>query len=238
MKWSYGVTTVPERIDTYLPTTLKSLSDGGFPEPRLFVDGIEDDTDYRSRFGLDVTSRFPQVNLFGSYVLSLWELYLREPFADRYVIFQDDLLCVRHLRNYLERCSFPNKGYWNLITHKVNYDMFTRRPGWYRSDQCGRGAVGLVFNRQGVIDLLTCPKIINRPTTAERDRAYRLVDAAVNGALGPLGYVEYVHEPSLLDHTGKVSTINPPRTEPTPNFPGTDFDASRLRLIPVTDLSY
>jgi hypothetical protein len=39
LDWSYGVTTVPERTDNLLQTSLASLAKSGFDLPRIFVDG-------------------------------------------------------------------------------------------------------------------------------------------------------------------------------------------------------
>src|SRR5689334_3053216 len=102
MEWSVGVTTVPARAGVMLPRTLASLAAGGFDRPRLFVDGSDDVQSWKAMFRLPASCRWPRVKPFGNWVLALWELWLREPDADRWAIFQDDLVCVRNLRPYLE----------------------------------------------------------------------------------------------------------------------------------------
>src|SRR5437870_5459108 len=111
MKWSYGVTTVPSRRSTLLPKTLQSLRAAGFGEPRLFIDGCKQDeaVGYSCQFRLPITARDPAVRPAGNWILSLWELYIREPVADRYAIFQDDLITYRNLRDYLEACKYPSQ---------------------------------------------------------------------------------------------------------------------------------
>jgi len=97
IKWSYGVTTVKQRLDDgTLERTLKSLALAGFDCPRLFLDGIKDVSPFE-KFGLEMTSRYPNVRRFGNWVLSMWELYLREPTATHYAIFQDDFVTYKGL---------------------------------------------------------------------------------------------------------------------------------------------
>src|SRR5690348_4917848 len=106
-RWSYGVTTVLERRDNLLPRTLKSLAAGGFDKPRLFVDGCPA-ASYYDGFGLEVTIRNPRIRTHPHWVLSLLELFGRDPTADRFALFQDDLVCYKNLRDYLGGCRYPD----------------------------------------------------------------------------------------------------------------------------------
>ncbi len=218
MKWSYGVMTVAERMTTTLPCTLASLRAGGFEEPRLFVDVplgvvVVDFPD-----GLLGVCRFPAVGVTANWILSMWELYLREPHADRYALFQDDLVCYRNLRQYLERSAFPRQGYQNLFTFSNANNLITEKSagvGWVRGAplnpgsemQCGRGALGLVFDRDGVVTLLSSRALAMKPQAADPRMAKRKIDGGVVTAMNLAGYSEYIHNPSLLQHTGRVSTI-------------------------------
>jgi len=106
ISWAYGVTTVPARAGELLPRTLRSLAAGGFDRPWLFVDDCRypfHDKDYE-RFGCPVTNRYPRVGAWGNWLLGLTELWIRSPGCDYYAMFQDDLVCVRGLREYLEQC--------------------------------------------------------------------------------------------------------------------------------------
>src|SRR5688572_18985973 len=100
MKWQFGLMTIPQRQHgALLGRTLRSLAAGGFPKPRLFVDGCDHVAAeaYRVVHGLEVTARHPKVGAFGNWWLALHELYLRDPHADRYAIAQDDLVVCRGL---------------------------------------------------------------------------------------------------------------------------------------------
>lgn len=254
LTWSYGVTAVSCRADTLLPVTLRSLAKGGFPTPHLFIDGctpLQAATEF-GHFDLSMTVRGGNpVRVAGNWVLSLYELYYRNPLADRYALFQDDLITYTGLRDYLES-FFPEKGYLNLYTMKSNVDYFAPhgpdgKPsvGWYRSNQWGKGAVALVFDRQGVVELLSSRHLAKRPSNREGkgsgDRWYRSVDGgiveAMNGSGNPApdngaGYAEYVHYPTLVQHTGHESSREEQKgARPQPmgvGFKGEGWDVRQL----------
>lgn len=256
MVWSYGVTTVPQRRDDgTLAKTLKSLAAAGFDRPRLFVDGAAGGFE---EFGLDVTYRWPLVRVFGNWVLSMWELYLRQPSADRYAIFQDDALFCSNLRPYLESCPLlggEGRNYLNLYTVAGNHllSVQQRQDGWFKANQLGKGALGLVFDNRGVRELLASRLMVDRPWDSPQF-GWRSVDGAVVEALCRSAqlergepYTEWCHRPSLCQHTGTRSVmdkrkwVNPtakegervPVTEHDPSHPvytwGPETDAPDFR---------
>lgn len=239
VRWAYGVTTVPARRDDLLPRTLASLRAAGFDRPRLFVDGCDDNpTSWVNEFGLEVTARTgPPVRTAGSWVLALWELYARDPSAHRFAVFQDDVLAYRNLRGYLDSLAIPEDGYWNLYTFPwvtgPGGSPGRQAPppaghpgGFYRSNQMGRGALGLVFGRQAVISLLGSGYMADRFQDAHR--GHRSVDGAVVTAMKRTGYTEWVHDPTLLQHTGEVSSMGNVRHPTADSWRGEGFDATEL----------
>ena len=254
------MTTVPQRRTDLCPATLASLAAGGFGgahRPWLFVDGCDDLQGWRRDYGADdpkgrvrgVTCRYPLVRAFASWVLAVTETFYRDPCADRYAVFQDDVEAVANLREYLETVPLEPKTYWNLYLGPWNENPreFGRGrqeplPPWLqngkgkgkafvglgRGDQRGRGAMALVFDRETVIELATSKYLINRPADVRSDgkcelnpRGYRLIDGGVVEALRALGYAELVHHPSLVRHVGVRSTVDRRGTVPhhDPNFP-------------------
>lgn len=258
LRWSYGVTTVPERRTSTLPRTLASLERAGFPNPRLFVDGDTESRDW-DRIGLEKTFRWPRMYAYPSWLLGVWELYLRNPNADRYAMFQDDLVTYRNLRRYLEVIPYPDPkppskhgpaahpGYLNLYTFPHNYDlcpMHGRYTGWFMSDQSGKGAVALVFSRTALVALLTNQAAIDRANAGSGDsnasrpntdapgtpvspnhkpiihltersynptdpkRQYKNIDGGVVDAMRLARWAEYVHAPTLVQHTGYISAVS------------------------------
>lgn len=224
-KWMYGVTTVPERIHDLLPTTLRSLAAAGFDSPRIFVDGAESDADYR-KFGCPVTTHWPKVRTAGTWILAAWELFLRDASATHYAIFQDDITICKGVREYMEKQPYTEKQYWNLCTYKENEDLSDGREGWYRSNQLGRGAQALVFTRPALVTLLNQPKVTGRLQHIKN--GWKSLDGTVMLAMKGAGVWEYVHAPSLVDHIGKVTTMDKKNNlaiiaGPT-TFPGCGFD--------------
>ncbi len=235
LKWSYGVTTVPARRMNLLPRTLASLKRAGFDQPRLFVDGDRDQLSWEKEFGLEVTMRWPRVRIFGAWMLAMGELYLREPMADRYAIFQDDLVTCKGLRRYLERSPYPDKGYLNLYTFQEINERIIRgkeRGRWYEAsctdpsrpwEQTGRGAVGLVFDNDAVVALLTSLHTITRPKSVGQT-GWRKVDGAIVSALNKAGWREYIHNPSLVQHMGGSHSTIGNHMKQALTFPGEMYD--------------
>jgi hypothetical protein len=208
--------------------------------------GDDDAPSWRREFGLEVTARSPAVLIHGAWVLALTETFIRDPQAERFCVFQDDILAVRNLRQYLERCPYPDgpanaarkPGYWNLYQSPSNAHIAPGGTGFYPSNQLGKGALALVFSREAVITLLSSRHLVERP--CDPHRGWRCVDGGIVDSFKKAGWAEYVHGPSLVVHTGKISTVDkrggrggkgrhvwPPYYDQT-TFPGTDFDALSL----------
>ena len=71
--------------------------------------------------------------------------------------------------------------------------------------QLGRGAVALVFSQEAVIKLLSSRYMQTRIMDAVK--GHRSIDGAVVSAMHLEGWTEYVHNPSLVQHTGEVSSM-------------------------------
>jgi len=228
--WAYGVTTVPKRFNDPLPRTLASLKKAGFDNPRLFIDGslecLQEEAD-----GCPRVLRSPSIKAYGNWILSLWELYVRQPNCDRYALFQDDIVLYPNLRHYLETFQYPQLGYWNLITYPSNSNdpTWDQGIGWQAAPrQKGKGAQALVFDNATVKLLLQQKRIVDKPSWAG-PRKHKSIDGVVSDALhGDCGYLEYVHNPSLVQHTGAISVMGNPPQPDAPTFKGEDFNALDL----------
>lgn len=227
-RYAYGITTVPTRRDDLFPRTLSSLKGAGFPSPRIFVDGDSDTESWRREFELEVTSHYPHIKTYGNWVLALGELYIRDPWADRFCIFQDDFVTYKNLRIYLDALEMPERGYWNLYTFPKNQIKSPSESyvGWYLSNQKGLGAVALIFSRDGVTTLLSAMHMIERPKDLQRGT--KAVDGGIVTAMNKAGWREYVHTPSLVQHTGFQSSMGNPKQALALSFRGENFDAADL----------
>jgi hypothetical protein len=213
--------TVPARRHDLLPRTLGSLAAAGFDKPRLFVDQCDRTTEaLYYDLGLECSFRWPGVRCFGNFILSLWELYLREPVCDRYVVFQDDIVCVRNLRAYLNTQRMDPSTYWNLHTFPLNQMLCPPgHRGWFKSNQKGLSATSLVFSRDALQILLSNrSNIVSRPT--DLHRGWRAVDGGVCMAMRPEGWQELCHNPSLVQHIGEQSVMGNRPHPPSKSFPG------------------
>jgi hypothetical protein len=222
MNWSYGITTVPARVNTLLVDTLASLAAAGFHSPRLFIDGVGEALEVSEK-EYPITIRSPALGGFGNFALAALELSIRDPHADRYAIFQDDILVCKNLKEYLEASPYPEKSYLNLMTMESNHPVAQGRPadttGWYQTDQLARGAQALVFNNIALRSLLTQRHFIDRPTTNSK-RSTRGIDGTTVGAMNNAGYKEWVHYPSLVQHVGRVSAMNNTWKGDAPSYVG------------------
>ena len=215
--------------DGLLNRTLTSMVLGGFVKPWLFVDQAQELLDYEGKYPTvedqisGVTLRVPGVRTAGHWVLSMWELWIREPAADRYAIFQDDHVMCINTKHYIERSTYPKDGYLNLYTFPGN----ETGKGWYPTvNQLGWSATGLVFNRDAVQALFSHNYLMTRFTNSKR--GHKSIDGGVVDAMRRVGYKEYVHSPSLLQHTGDVSSMGNKKQPVSQTFPGEDFDALEL----------
>ena len=71
--------------------------------------------------------------------------------------------------------------------------------------QHGRGAVALVFNQEAAVKLLSSQYMQIRIMDAVK--GHKSIDGAVVTAMNMEGWTEYVHNPSLTQHTGEVSSM-------------------------------
>lgn len=229
LRWTYAVTSVDSRVNSLLPKTLESLKAGGFDKPRVFVDNYSDAMaiELSKTIGLEVVNRYPRIHTYGNWLLTLLELFIRDPHADRYAIFQDDFTCYQNLKQYLDSVKYPPQGYLNLYTFPSNED---RAPadhiGFYESNQLGRGAVALVFSNEAVSTLLKQPHIFDKPKAARKPT--KSVDGAVIEALKKAGWKEYVHYPSLTQHHGEVSSMGNAKHPKSNSYKGDGFNAMDL----------
>lgn len=237
MRWSCGLTTVPERF-ALLQRTAVSLAKAGFDDLLIGVDGCGDPERYDC-FPRTSCRRQRNDN-FANWYLTACEAYLSDPFADAYAMFEDDLVCCLGLREYVERaiCDYP-RGYLNLYTdvQSLNHAGLANN-GWFETKtidsaghQQGRGAVALAFSRDAFVKLLRSPHTIFHAndttiTRGDKIRGRWFVDALVVTVLNGEGYREMCHYPALTLHTGDQSTLGNAGYRQAP-FYGETFDIMR-----------
>jgi hypothetical protein len=132
---------------------------------------------------------------------------------------------LRHV--YLER-PIPANHYLNLYTFPENEDHKPHPDyvGWYKSNQLGRGAVGLVFDRTTIWRLLGSKLPLSH--RMYHQAGHKCVDGAIINAMREAGCTELVHSPSLLQHTGGISSSGNPEHPQGAGFRGETFDAMQF----------
>lgn len=232
-RWSTAVTTVPSRSSS-LSETLEAIKSAGFNDVGLFVDSTEV-IQNANLLEYNITYR-RNIRTYSHWYLTLAEMYLRDPYCQWYAIFQDDLIAVKNLRQYIEQSTadLPTRHYLNLFTFMENETIAQSATGWVpaycdkEARQLGRGAVGLVLPHRAATELLSNRHMIDR--RQDSVRGHRSLDGAVVEAMNSAGFKEYIHCPSLLQHTGEQSSMGNPWNRPdrypfAKTFPGKDTDA-------------
>lgn len=230
MKWSVGITTVPERVYTTLPGTIESLMNAGFSSQVAVcissgTSSLELTLPTRGKWAFFTNVHSRLGGAIGNWLLTAWELYLDDPHADRYAIFQDDIICSRGLREYLEATTTHTDGYWNCCTYPDNLkDFAANNPpeGWTPAHSpLGLGAQGLVFTNEGIRALLKSPYFVDLVhQTPDRTG----IDGIVKSVMGWAGFTEYVHYPSLIAHVNSPSTLGHNPQPESAGFRGPNFD--------------
>lgn len=232
VKWQYGITTHPSRLDNHFPETIESLKQAGFDSPWIFLDGPIPSTlpqELRQR----ISSRSSSLGVIGNYMTALWELYVRNPLADRYAIFQDDIVLCKNVKPYLDSLQLPEDRYWNLFTFMENEKLIKTKKGFIESSQYGRGAVALVYPRSAVVETLSSRSLVMKPQAANKKIATKRIDGGICTAIckkhgQAQTHTEYVHAPSLVQHQGLKSTLGNDNQPQSNSFPGEDFDCLTL----------
>ena len=207
MEWSYGITTIAAREHSLFARTKSSLHCAGFQDPVVLVD----------------EELKGQTSALRNWQTLLVHLYLKKPNAERYAIFEDDLLACSNLKIYLSQCEYPKLGYLNLLTHDQNMCLTGNVPGWHKSNQRGRGAVGLVFDNKTLTTLFRTVEFWKRPKKKNR----QCPDGMVVECLREHKMKEYIHYPSLLQHEGSVSALGH-KYGKVHGFKGEDYDPMTL----------
>jgi hypothetical protein len=206
-EWAIGVTTASRRLST-LADCLDSLSQAGWPEPRLFADSR---IAIPKRFSqLPVTWREPLIGAWPNYYLALAELYLRQPHADAFLLLQDDALLFGHsgLRAYLERILWPGPepGIVSLFCSR-SYTQPTH--GWHRFDGswvwC---ALAFIFSNEAAKRFLADRSVVEHRSAPGRDGLTK-IDILIGAWAHERKVPIYYPTPSLVQHIGQVSTLWP-----------------------------
>ena len=98
-KWAVGVTVAPRKNPTF-ERCYESFLEAGF-KPQIFKEpGVSLDPKF---FKYGVTARPRRLGAWNNWLSSLHELRNKNPDADAYAIFQDDVVLCKDIMTYLEQ---------------------------------------------------------------------------------------------------------------------------------------
>jgi hypothetical protein len=225
--WAVGVTTAPRRRPT-LEACLESLARAGWDEPVLFLDAV----DAPGRFAhLPGTARDVRVGAWPNYCLGLWELLLRRPDADAFLMVQDDALFTDRgdVRGYLEQTLWPGDAP-ALASLYTSAEYTAPQDGWRALTGRWRwGALAFAFPGALARAFLTDPEVVaHRGNPADGGLAG--VDCLIGDWAERAGVAVWHPTPSLVQHIGTTSAIWPVTAADGPRRAGR-FAGARERPV-------
>lgn len=207
-RWAVGMTTAPRRIPT-LERSLASVANAGWSQVRLFA---EPNTDLKNRSEHAITQRDYVLGAFPNFYLGLSELFLRDPHAQAYLMFQDDVEIAAGARKYLERVLWPQPTeQCGIVSLYCPSHHLSNGHAGFQIESAGWdtwGALAYVFSPTSVIAFLTDAHVICHRRRGPAD-GLKNVDSVAGKWCSRTGWNYYVHTPSLVQHTGRTSTLYP-----------------------------
>lgn len=235
--WQVGMLTAPRPGEPTIFRTLDSLAAAGFPDVHVFAEGDIDQA-VVNRPGVSFTLRQHPSGSFCNWWLALWELWMRESNADRYLLVEDDVVFCKSIREYIESTPLPDAGVLSLY---VSTGGEGSTPGWHPAAEHrkGVGALAYLWTNQSMRRLLESSAAF----TAHRAGTGRLQgitaqDTAISRWCEASGLPELYHTPSLCQHIGLASTQGHGASigrRRSGTFVGEDFDARLIHLWRPTD---
>jgi glycosyltransferase involved in cell wall biosynthesis len=196
LHWAVGMITAP-RSEPTIGRTLRGLRAAGFDQVHIFAEPGSSIPGEFAHLPRTVHGR-PLGNL-ANFFTSLVSLFVGQPNADAYALFQDDVEPARGLRAWCDDQFWPDGvGLVSLYTCQSHQDL---KSGW-RTQSLGMyrtfGALAFVFRRDVLKEFLTDGRLL------EFREAGRLHgdDLVVGEWAARRGIGIAYHTPSLVAHLG------------------------------------
>lgn len=215
-RWACGMTTAPRPVPT-LSRSIASLRSAGFGPFHLFA---EPGTPLANLPADTTIHRRPQrLGVWQNLVQSLRDLLALHPEADTIALFQDDVISLRDVREWLEHDLWPSPRTGCVSIYS---------PDWHGYETAGveairrirgtqiMGACGLIFPRYAVERILAHPLstswrgCYDKNQFVENPVHRKASDTFVGHVLHELGLEKFAYSPSLLQHFADTSAIGHP----------------------------
>lgn len=200
LRWAVGVLTAP-RPEPTIGQTLRGLRDAGFDDVHLFAEPGSIIPPEFAHWPRTVHGR--RLGNIPNFFVSLAALFLGQPDADAYGLFEDDFETARGLRAWCDEQFWPvGSGLVSLYTCQAHQDL---EPGWHvRALGTFRtfGGLAFVFRR----DVLQAFLGDGRVLETRRRGLIHGIDQVVGEWAARRGIGVAYHTPSLVAHIGHSST--------------------------------
>lgn len=222
MNWAIGIQTCPRPEDVYIDHTIESVKRAGWDDITIFAE-----PDSPVPQGYPVTYRPFRYGDWTNWVCAYFELFMANPEANAFVLFEDDVTSSRNIRSYLE-WAIPKLGRFGCLSLYTPPKHHSDFQGWHDEADTGwalSGAQAMVFTRGSLQRFLSDPKVVNyRFDEIGKKNAHK--DCAIGKWACKKERVLY-HNPSLIDHRGVESLIGT-KNHRARDYVGDEFDCVEL----------
>ena len=195
-KWAVGVTVAPRKNPTF-ERCYESFLEAGF-KPQIFKEpGVSLDPKF---FKYGVTERPRRLGAWNNWLSSLYELRQKNPNADAYAIFQDDVMLCRDIKTYLEQELWPSS--FTAFVSVFTPNHYRGNSVWNPIDQ----GVNLWMAQTFIFPPLAVDSILRHPIIRGW-KGDKNIDSKIGEWARNIGMLPYYHTPSLGQHVGHDSTI-------------------------------
>lgn len=225
VNWAAAITTCPRDESLLLPTVL-ALRRGGWGDVTVYGEPGSDTLD-----GVKCVTRPVAYGCWVNWVCSLFEMLQANDKADYFAIFEDDISICNNVRSYLEELM-PGLGRFGAIALYTPSHMKKLSGGLHcLHDESYRGGTmwgtqAIVFTAESLSEFLSHRDTVTyRRESLGRENKNR--DSAIGMWARASGRKVYYHTPSLVQHVGRISSVQHAHHE-ADDYVGDDFDAVSL----------
>lgn len=235
--WAVGVTAAPRAKPTLEPS-LRSLATAGWRDAIVFAEPGTPIPDWLERHRL--VQRPVTLGAWPNWLLSLQELTLRYPWADAYLLCQDDVLYTRDLRTYLEHSLWPMEKVGVVSLHTALHQERGNRgfSALEKNEVMAWGAQAYVFPNAAARSLLRSAIATNHRNRGPRSGLCN-IDTVVGQWCDLSGLPYLVHSPSPTQHIGDASAIwergDTIGRRRSATFPGETHSICEIMDVPIPE---
>jgi hypothetical protein len=231
MQWSVGIAAAPRSSDSYLKHTIESVA-SNFQDVHVFAEPLLENPG-----GVILHRHGEQFGDWSNWLCGLFSLIAIRPKTDYFLMLEDDVSLCKNLEYYLEGL-IPQIGKFAALSIYTPR-RYARNYGRYVHNECHGiqtwGSQALVFGRHEAVRFLSSPEVLLHRSYGDNYQGRDISNARKDAIIGLWADREnlplYFHSPSLVQHTGLISSLGNESHESL--YVGSDFDAMQLVEQPL-----